>query len=441
MADTTDTAITDWLSYLEQSQAAADNIPTGSESIESSTPGEYTSLGNALRDTKRVVKEEFQHLGWNPANTFVNTADANTWELAATGVAVGSLTEPKYMIKIIGLNLIGGVGGTAYKDKDRLITRGSKVYIKTVISDVTYYWEGTVDKVTLSVGDPPYDTYLVCSNVRQKYVDVDANDTTTTDKIFLPVTEDYATTTLSNYDSTGTEVFLRGGFPNKVTADDDTWDANTVAATTSAILYVTSYRNRMIPHDPDGSLPSVRWPGSQAYLSNTDPTWSRFNDPDKMGMINELSPYPEQTQQGTFMARYRWNLLAAPQTFVAKAFSYIVPLPYREPNNNYCLYFTPLENYEDWIPDGVGGIEDRALTNAKAKERLQYTTDITADPKNCYRIVLVSKSVDHFIVEFSDRLPNQDESDDVTPVDVSYTPDQALPAILWEWKLVRDFRS
>ena len=158
-----------------------------------------------------------------------------------------------------------------------------------------------------------------------------------------------------------------------------------------------------MPHDPD----------QQGYLDSANPTWANITNAEKMGLANEASPYPNKSQQGCFFVS-------------GTAQRFAVVLPRREPNNRYSLFFTPLENFKI-LPTASDPIDASDLTNTIAYE------DTT---KDAYTIVKVTKETSYFVVEFKDGLPPN------SAAAASGSPDAASGAnILWEWKLVRDFRS
>ena len=73
MADTT-TSIVDWRTVT------ADNLPIDSHSINSSSAGRYTSLADAFRDVKGVIRAESTNLAWDPSASIsnINATNAGT---------------------------------------------------------------------------------------------------------------------------------------------------------------------------------------------------------------------------------------------------------------------------------------------------------------------------------------------------------------------------
>lgn len=387
-----DTSITDWKAYSEQATGAAatQNSPLGADNINDDGAGgaePYDGIGNAFRDIKRVVKSEFQNLGWDASNTYVNTSTSTLWELIAFETNPDSL-RPLNQIRINAVNLTSDP-----TTKPRWVTRGTKVFI---IKGSTYY-SGTVDDVSAPAGGTG-DTSLICSNVRQHFIETNSQKVVSENKTYLNTPPDTTITNGSRTEDRPADYssMPRGGFPNGIDGDTST-------------LYISTHRERMVPHDPD----------FQSYSSATlTPTTSagvdaggcaQLADPTKIGLINQISPYPSKALQGCLFLRDS-NVRVA------------VPLQSRQPDNKYSLFFTPLENYVEWLCP----YED--FDTNSMKERIEYTSG----PKTCYNVVQVDKYEDRFVVEFSARVPLDTESGDVATGKVA--------AILWEWLLVRDFR-
>ena len=389
-----DTKITDWKSYLEQtSTLGTQNDPAGPVDVNGTTS--YAGIGNAFRDIKRVVKLEFQNLGWDAANTYENTGSVISWELI--DFADADTLRPKYKLQINNVNLVDDPA-----TKNRWVTRGTKVFVTQETStplNGKYYWSGTVDAVGGTA-----NTTLICSNVRQHFIQTELRDVTSDDKTYLNTPPDVTTTEAANVATNlrpaDYAAMARGGFPEHCAGTTSFWQTTTAKLNT-ATLYVSSYRERIIPHDPD----------SQSYSSESF-AHADLSDPAKNGLLNQISPYPSKTLQGCFFHK-------------GPHYRVVVPLQSRQPDNKYSVFCTPLENYTNW------GVELVYFNLATLVNRIEYATD-DEGTKNCYTIVKIDKYVDRFVVEFLHRVPLDSESAQI--------PANHKAAILWEWLLVRDFR-